>query len=205
MVPGTCHGCHDPAGLRWGLGALGTDGRGIGPSVARRWPVKVCMAPNAFGGVASASVPRTWIGGKPPQPFPLKVGSLVRRRVMHRRLLHIVCMALNFLHADFVPIPAASLVAPATAVQQSLFLQIGKSLKVFGASATEFPLIGAGRRTAFLSSSPSLSGDAYADLSGTAVPVRNDADPAGALQPTGCLQAEDQRQREVGPLSFPLG
>ena len=105
---------------------------------------------------------------------------------MHRRLLHIVCMALNFLHSNFVPIPPAALQRPCNAAQRSLVARLGRLLKAFGASVGEFVLSDSGRRnpqliarlselTTFLATSAVATGDAYAAQSGTAVPMHNDA------------------------------
>ena len=107
---------------------------------------------------------------------------------MHRRLLHIVCMALNFLHADFVPIPLSALQRPMNVAQRRLVAHVGRHLKAFGASVGEFALADSGRRnpqliarlselTAFLSANQAVSGDAYADVSGTAVPTHNEVHP----------------------------
>ncbi|CAE7264088.1 unnamed protein product [Symbiodinium sp. CCMP2592] len=120
--------------------------------------------------------------------FPLECSSRFRRRVMHRRLLHIVCMALNFLHSNFVPIPLSALQRPHNAAQRSLVAHVGRHLKAFGASVGEFSLSDSGRRNpqliarlsellAFLSASSAATGDAYADLSGTAVPMHNELRP----------------------------
>ena len=122
------------------------------------------------------------------QSFPLQSGSRRRRRIMHRRLLHIVCMALNFLHADFVPIPLSALQRPMNVAQRRLVAHVGRHLKAFGASVGEFALADSGRRnpqliarlselTAFLSANQAVSGDAYADVSGTAVPTHNEVHP----------------------------
>ncbi|CAE7469278.1 unnamed protein product [Symbiodinium natans] len=118
--------------------------------------------------------------------FPLGCSSRLRRRIMHRRLLHIVCMALNFLHSNFVPIPPAALQRPCNAAQRSLVARLGRLLKAFGASVGEFVLSDSGRRnpqliarlselTTFLATSAVATGDAYAAQSGTAVPMHNDA------------------------------
>ena len=115
---------------------------------------------------------------------------------MHRRLLHIVCMGLNFLYADCVPIPLVALQRPPNAAQQRLVAHVGRHLKAFGASVSEFALSDSGRRNpqliarlselmAFLSASSANTGDAYADFSGTAVPTDNDAFPG--LEPFGSL------------------
>ncbi|CAE7840815.1 unnamed protein product [Symbiodinium sp. CCMP2592] len=121
------------------------------------------------------------------QSFPLQSGSRFRKRIMHRRLLHIVCMALNFLHSNYVPIPLSALQRPANAAQRRLVAHVGRHLKAFGASVGEFVLADSGRRnpqllarlselTSFLSAQ-AVSGDAYADLSGTVIPTHNDAHP----------------------------
>ena len=108
---------------------------------------------------------------------------------MHRRLLHVVCMGLNFLHANFVPPPLDSLALPPTAAQRSLVAHVSRHLKAFGASVGTFMLPDAGRRnpqliarlselSAFLASTPGLDGDMYADLSGQPVDMHNEAAPA---------------------------
>ena len=97
---------------------------------------------------------------------------------MHRRLLHVVCVGLNFLHANFVPPP----------------------LKAFGAAVGTFVL----QLSAFLASTPSLSGDPYADLSGTSVAT---CDALPALEPEkvfGCVTAPSEWARSVGPKPFPV-
>ncbi|CAE7887125.1 unnamed protein product, partial [Symbiodinium microadriaticum] len=114
--------------------------------------------------------------------FPLPL------RIMHQRLLHIVCMALNFLHSNFVPIPFAALQRPLNAAQRSLVAHRSRHLKAFGASVGEFPLSDSGRRNpqliarlselmSFLSAASAATGDTYADRSGTVVPMQNDAFP----------------------------
>ena len=65
--------------------------------------------------------------------FPLECGKRFRRRLMSKRLLHLVCMALNFLYADLVP-------------QLRLVARVGRHLKAFGASVGEFALVDSGRR-----------------------------------------------------------
>ena len=120
--------------------------------------------------------------------FPLESSSRFRKRVAHRRLLHLVVMALNFLHADFVPIPLSGLQRPLNAAQRSLVAHIGRHLKAFGASVGVFCLSDSGRRnpqllarlselTSFLSTASASTGDSYADRSGTVVPMHNDAHP----------------------------
>ena len=107
---------------------------------------------------------------------------------MHQRLLHIVCMALNFLHSDFVPIPLSVLQRPLNAAQRSLVAHVSRHLKAFGASVGEFVLSDSGRRnpqllarlselSRFLSLASASTGDTYADRSGTVVPMHNDAHP----------------------------
>ncbi|CAE7527751.1 unnamed protein product [Symbiodinium sp. CCMP2592] len=118
--------------------------------------------------------------------FSLERSQRFRRRVMHHRLLHIVCMALNFLHSNFVPIPLSVLQRPLNAAQRSLVAHLGRHLKAFGASAGEFVLADSGRRnpqliarlselTSFLAASAAATGDPYADRSGTVVPMHNEA------------------------------
>ena len=80
------------------------------------------------------------------EPFPLGLSSRTRRRILHRRLLHVVVMALNFLHNDFVPIPLALLQRPPTQVQVRLTSSVGRLLKAFGASVGEELLVSTGRR-----------------------------------------------------------
>ena len=80
------------------------------------------------------------------EPFPLGLSSRTRRRRLHRRLLHVVVMALNFLHNDFVPIPLALLQRPPTQVQVRLTSSVGRLLKAFGASVGEELLVSTGRR-----------------------------------------------------------
>ena len=120
--------------------------------------------------------------------FSLECSSRLRRRIMHQRLLHIVCMALNFLHSNFVPIPFAALQRPLNAAQRSLVAHRSRHLKAFGASVGEFPLSDSGRRNpqliarlselmSFLSAASAATGDTYADRSGTVVPMQNDAFP----------------------------
>ena len=123
--------------------------------------------------------------------FPLGHSSRTRRRIMHQRLLHIVCMALNFLHSDFVPIPLSVLQRPLNAAQRSLVAHVSRHLKAFGASVGEFVLSDSGRRNPQLlarlselsrflslaSASTGATGDTYADRSGTVVPMHNDAHP----------------------------
>ena len=117
---------------------------------------------------------------------------------MHRRLLHIVCMGLNFLHANFVPPPLDSLTQSPSAAQRSLVAHLSRHLKAFGASVGTFLLFDAGRRnpqlvarlselSAFFSSTPGVAGDSYADLSGVAVDMRNEVQPA--LEPYRSLDA----------------
>ncbi|CAE7635021.1 unnamed protein product, partial [Symbiodinium necroappetens] len=119
--------------------------------------------------------------------FPLDCSSRVRRRIMHRRLVHIVCMALNFLHANFVPIPLPMIQRPMNVAQRCLVAHVGRHLKAFGASVGEFVLAGSGRRNpqliarlselmSFLAAS-AATGDSYADRSGTVVPTHNEAHP----------------------------
>ncbi|OLP84103.1 hypothetical protein AK812_SmicGene35057 [Symbiodinium microadriaticum] len=119
--------------------------------------------------------------------FPLDCSSRVRRRIMHQRLVHIVCMALNFLHANFVPIPLPLIQRPMNVAQRSLVAHVGRHLKAFGASVGEFVLAGSGRRNpqliarlselmSFLAAS-AATGDSYADRSGTVVPTHNEAHP----------------------------
>ena len=106
---------------------------------------------------------------------------------MHQRLVHIVCMALNFLHANFVPIPLPLIQRPMNVAQRSLVAHVGRHLKAFGASVGEFVLAGSGRRNpqliarlselmSFLAAS-AATGDSYADRSGTVVPTHNEAHP----------------------------
>ena len=134
--------------------------------------------------------------------FSFEIGSRARRRIMHRRLLHVVCMGLNFLHANFVPPPLDSLSQSPTAAQQRLVAHVSRHLKAFGASVGAFVLPDAGRRnpqliarlselSAFLSSMPGLAGDAYADLSGAPVATRNDIAPA--LEPYRSLDVSRLR------------
>ena len=67
---------------------------------------------------------------------------------MHQRLLHIVCVcvALNFLRSNFVPIPLSVLQRPLNAAQRSLVAHAGRHLEAFGASVGEFLLADSGRR-----------------------------------------------------------
>ena len=134
--------------------------------------------------------------------FSLEHGSHFRRRIMHRRLVHIVCMALNYLHSNFVSIPLSVLQRPPNAAQRSLVAHVGRHLKAFGASVGEFALADSGRRnpqlvarlnelTAFLAASSAATGDAYADRSGTVVPTHNDAFPG--LEPFRSLDVSRLR------------
>ena len=102
--------------------------------------------------------------------FSLECSSRTRRRIMHQRLLHIVCMALNFLHSNFVPIPLSVLQRPPNAAQRSLVAHVGRHLKAFGASVGEFVLSDSDRRnpqliarlselTTFLAASSTATGD----------------------------------------------
>ena len=98
-------------------------------------------------------------------------------------------MALNYLHANFVPIPAPALQRHPTAAQRCLVAHVGRHLKAFGASVEDFVLADSGRRnpqliarlselSAFLTASQVVGGDTYADASGTVVPPRNDVLPS---------------------------
>ena len=108
---------------------------------------------------------------------------------MHRRLLRITCVALNFLHANFVPIPLPQLQRPPTRAQRRLIDHVGRHLKAFGASVGDCTLPDSGRRnpqliarlrelSARVTQLAPSGFDRYSLLTGHSVPVDNSAQPA---------------------------
>ena len=121
--------------------------------------------------------------------FPAELGSRTRRRVMHRRLLRITCMALNFLHANFAPILLPLLQRPPARAQLRLIDHVGRHLKAFGASVGDCTLPDTGRRnpqlvaclrelSARVTQLAPSGFDRYSMLAGHTVPVDNSAQPA---------------------------
>ena len=108
---------------------------------------------------------------------------------MRRRLLRIVCVALNFLRANFVPIPLPLLQRPPTRAQLNLIDHVGRHLKAFGAAVGECNLPDAGRRNPQLVARlcELVDSIATAILPGTLyVPVDNTVQPA--LEPYRSLE-----------------
>ena len=121
---------------------------------------------------------------------------------MFKRLLHLVCMALNFLYADQVPIPCTLLLRRSNAAQLRLVAHAGRHLKAFGASVGDFAFVDSGRRNphliarlselcSFVAATPAATRDTYADLSGNVVPTHNDAAPS--LEPFRSLDVAGLR------------
>ena len=92
-------------------------------------------------------------------------------------------MALNFLHANFVPIPLPLLQRPPTRAQLRLIDHVGRHLKAFGASVGDSSLPDAGRRnpqliarlrelSARVTQLAPSGFDRYSMLAGHAVPVQ---------------------------------
>ena len=131
------------------------------------------------------------------EPLPPRCSSRRRKRTGFDQALHVIVMALNFLHADcsFVSLPALG-VLPNRA-QQVVFANLRGILKAFGNCAGEINVPASGRRSTALVSMLADLGDFFTrhGLSGSAYESGFDS----ALQSKDGVEADLSRAEELTP------